>query len=143
MSWLKKGTVTILGYVLFGVFLYAGVDKAVNNVVFTASLLRTNYLPENWIIPLSYSIPAIEILAGCTGILTPYTKWALLAVAGLLGIFSAHLAWILWMSPATPCSCGGLFSSISAKSHILLNLAMLAIAILLIRREVEIPEIKS
>jgi hypothetical protein len=118
---------------LFGVFAFAGVDKFVNNLSFTAALLRTAYLPESWVLPLSVTIPVTEILLVAAGLFTSYTKWVLISMAALLVIFILHLSWINWISPEVPCSCGALFSTVSTEAHILINMGLLLICFFLLR----------
>lgn len=48
---------------------------------------------------------------------------------GLLTGFTSYLIWVLNSGKAVPCSCGGVLSNLSWKTHILFNFAFIAIAI--------------
>ena len=119
--------------VLFSIFAYAGVDKLLNNLSFTASLLRTGYLPESWVLPLSVIIPVIELFLVLAGLFTTYTKGVLIGMTILIITFTSHLIWIYLMNPEVPCSCGALISSMPIGAHITMNMALVLVCVYLIR----------
>lgn len=77
---------------------------------------------------LVWLLPSIEILTAILLISTNTIKYGLIASALLLTIFTIYITFIITgIYNKAPCSCGGVFSMLSWKTHLIFNLSFLAI----------------
>ena len=77
---------------------------------------------------LVWLLPSIEILTAILLISTNTIKYGLIASALLLTIFTIYITLIITgIYDKAPCSCGGVLSLLSWKSHLVFNISFLAI----------------
>jgi putative oxidoreductase len=77
---------------------------------------------------LVWLLPSIEILTAILLISTNTIKYGLIASALLLTIFTIYITFIITgIYNKAPCSCGGVLSMLSWKTHLIFNLSFLAI----------------
>ncbi|RZM26524.1 MAG: hypothetical protein EOO88_16685 [Pedobacter sp.] len=77
---------------------------------------------------LVWLLPSIEILTAGLLTATNTIKYGLIASALLLSIFTTYITFIITgIYDKAPCSCGGVLSMLSWKTHLVFNLSFLAI----------------
>lgn len=96
-----------LRLILAGVFLYAGLIKALSSGDFMLALLPFTFVPESWMGPIAFTLPWVEVAAG-VALLLPWTvRPAAVLVIGLCAVFITALAWALANDIIVACSCFG------------------------------------
>lgn len=80
---------------------------------------------------LVYAVPALETIAIMLLLIQSTRKTGLWLTTALLFLFTAYAAWILRTGQdKTTCACGGLFSQLSWKNHLLVNTVITLLALL-------------
>jgi putative oxidoreductase len=103
---MKRGAFAVRLF-LAGVFLYSGLIKASASAQFAIALAPFTLIPENWLRPLSISLPFAEIAAGLL-IMMPRTKGlGAFLIAGLCILFITALSWAMVNGIVVSCSCFG------------------------------------
>jgi uncharacterized membrane protein YphA (DoxX/SURF4 family) len=92
-------------WVLGSVFIYAGTMKLLDPEIFAVLMEAYGIIPENLLMPIAIALPAAEVVAGI-GLLVDI-KGSLAAIAGLLVLFTAILAYGIWMGLDVDCGCFG------------------------------------
>lgn len=113
----------LIRYTFLLLFFYAGLTKLLEGELFYDNLYNSSLLPKNSILIsiLAWGIPLLEIGIALSLLFTKYLRLLLMAVVGLLSIYSIYVAAILWGSPYQPCSCGGVSKLLSWEQHLVLN----------------------
>lgn len=90
--------------------------------------LSLQHFPSNTAETLAWLLPSIEILIAGLLTATNTIKYGLFASASLLIIFTIYIALIITdIYDKAPCSCGGVLSMLSWKSHLIFNISFLSI----------------
>lgn len=97
----------LLRWVLGGLFIYAGVSKAMNTDGFIADLGRYQLLPELLVMPVAIYLPFLEILAGLGLITGIFFLGSLFLTKGMLLAFSLGLASAWLRGLDITCRCFG------------------------------------
>jgi len=115
-------------------FSYAGFNKLFALKDFSGTL-SNQPIPHALAPLLAAGLPCLEILTAGF-LLFPRTRTAGLYLSlGLLTLFTGYVAAILLhFFPRTPCNCGGLFRTLSWQEHFWVNVAFLALTVLVLRR---------
>lgn len=110
-------------------FTYTGFSKVFAFTTYQGTLFNQP-LPHTLSRPLSYILPAAELLTAI-GLLLPKTRLlALRSSLILLTIFTGYIGLILLhFFPKTPCSCGGIFRSLTWGQHFGLNLLLMTLTL--------------
>ena len=114
-------------------FAYAGLTKLLEGHLFYDNIRNSPILGgkamaslASWAIPLSELSVALLLIWNKTRLIGLYGA----AVQMLL--FTGYTMVIVFFAPYRPCSCGGLISLLSWEQHLLLNVALLLLALLAI-----------
>lgn len=110
-------------------FFYSGIVKLYD---WKASKLAmfNQVIPEWSILPLTYSLPFLEILLAILLLLPSYRFWGFLGTTILLSLFTGYVAFVwLGFADRVPCSCGGVISSLTWGQHLIFNLSFLLICL--------------
>lgn len=79
---------------------------------------------------LVIGLPIIELIVGVLLLVPSGRKWGFPMATFLMGIFSFYVAWVwLGLGGKTPCSCGGIISSLSWGQHLIFNLIFLGFSL--------------
>lgn len=116
-------------YVL--IFTFAGFTKFLEGDQFFNNLNNSPILPDIVWLPfiLSWAVPTLEILIASL-IAIPITRLkGLYGALGLMILFTLYVAGIVFFSPYTPCSCGGVLTLLSWPQHLILNIGLILLAI--------------
>lgn len=90
--------------------------------------LTLQHFPGSTESTMSWLLPAIEILAATLLTIPRTIHYGLYLSAILMTIFTLYIAFILTgINNKAPCSCGGVLSMLSWKSHLVFNLTFLSI----------------
>lgn len=118
---MKKAAVHIISFLLIVLWVYAAVSKLADLQLF-ASQLRLQPLPE-WSIPLLlWLLPYAEILVAILLCFQMSRSWGLFVSWMLLTVFAVYTALALSGTYGRiPCSCGGIFSFLQWKGHLVFN----------------------
>lgn len=116
------------------IFVYAALTKLMEGDSFYNNLNNSPIL-HGGITPylLSWGIPTLEIITAIL-LLIPRTRLkGLYASLGLMILFTLYVVGIVFFSPYTPCSCGGILTLLTWPQHLVLNIGLILMAILGIR----------
>jgi hypothetical protein len=118
--------VTVLYIILF---LYTGIDKITNYLVFREQLEVSAIL--TYVATLIASIlPCVELITVVLLAIPKLRLKGLYVSLCLMVIFTGYIVAILCFDKDLPCSCGGLISQLSWKQHLIFNTLFIALAIL-------------
>jgi len=128
---IRKYTVEAISYLFILLFVYAGFTKLLEGDRFYNNLNNSPLVGVKSIAGIAaWSIPALEILVA---VLLTWTKTrlkGLYATLGLMILFTIYVAGILFVSPYTPCSCGGVITLLTWNQHFIFNIIWIVLAIL-------------
>ena len=102
-------------------FAYTGSSKLLGHQLFLSHLMQIQLL-KTIAEPVSYLLPAVEIL---TAIFLAIDKMEILGLwlaAFLMTTFTIYVAGMLILKSSLPCTCGGVISSMTWKQHLLFNI---------------------
>jgi uncharacterized membrane protein YphA (DoxX/SURF4 family) len=100
--------------VVGGVFLLAGVSKALDINAFAGEISAYQIVPTALVQPMAIALPLLEILIGGYLLLGLMQRWAAAAAGALLLVFIAAMAWALARGLALDCGCFGSTLGLSA-----------------------------
>ncbi len=101
LNWAYRITRWVLG----AVFIYAGILKLLEPESFAVLIEAYGIVPDRLLQPAAFSLACLEVAAG-VGLLFDI-RGSLAAIAGLLVLFVAILAYGLWMGLDVDCGCFG------------------------------------
>jgi uncharacterized membrane protein YphA (DoxX/SURF4 family) len=95
----------LLRMVLGGVFLWSGISKLIDPLSFSLLIEAYGIIPENWVMPVAYGLPVLEVLAGL-GLLLD-VQGSLSTITALLLLFMAILGYGIFLGLDIDCGCFG------------------------------------
>ncbi|WP_268225154.1 MauE/DoxX family redox-associated membrane protein [Sinomicrobium oceani] len=127
----KKVLVEIICLLFIILFVYAGLTKLMEGDRFYTNLNNSPLFGIKTLAGImSWVIPILEIMIAAL-LAWPKTRLiGLYSALGLMIIFTAYTAGILFISPYAPCSCGGVITLLSWKQHFILNTLWIVLAIM-------------
>jgi uncharacterized membrane protein YphA (DoxX/SURF4 family) len=93
--------------VVGGVFLLAGIGKALDTHRFAAEISAYQLMPAALVQPLAVALPLIEILLAAYLLIGLAQRWAAAATGVLLLVFIGAMAWALVHGLTLDCGCFG------------------------------------
>ena len=122
----------IVGFIVAGIFLYAGAIKALDPVQFASDVDNFKILPWPVSVGLAFYLPWLEILCGFALIVRVWYRGALSILAALIFVFTLATVAAKARGLDITCGCFGHASqNWSFPSHLATNLAILAALIVL------------
>lgn len=100
-----KRLYTILRWTIGSIFIYAGITKLIEPVVFATLIEAYGLLPEAMILPVAVMLPVLEIIAGIGLIFDIRGSLSLITI--LLILFIAVLSYGISMGLDIDCGCFG------------------------------------
>lgn len=100
--------------VLGGVFLLAGIGKALDMHAFAVEIDAYQLVPGALVQPMAMALPLLEILIGAYLLLGLMQRWAAGAAGALLLIFMGAMAWAMARGFTLDCGCFGNVPGLSA-----------------------------
>jgi uncharacterized membrane protein YphA (DoxX/SURF4 family) len=92
-------------FVLAGVFLYAGVVKALDPVGFAGEVANYRMLPYSWNFLVAGTLPYVELLAGLLLLVNRKVRPAALVIGGMTLVFMIALGSVLARGLDIDCGC--------------------------------------
>lgn len=115
-------------------FTYAGLTKLLEGHRFYDNIRNSSILGgetvaslASWTVPLAELAVAMLLVRGRTRLMGLYGAMALML------LFTGYTVAIVFFAPYRPCSCGGIISLLTWEQHLVLNVALLLLALLAIR----------
>ncbi|SKC18531.1 MauE/DoxX family redox-associated membrane protein [Dyadobacter psychrophilus] len=109
-------------------FMYASVSKLLEMKTFQGQLSGSPLL-KGFALPLSWLVPAAEILVCLLLCFRSTLRTGLILALVLLAAFSIYIIAILTGQAPIPCSCGGVLASMSWTEHLTFNLFFIGLLI--------------
>ncbi len=123
-------TACLLFIVLFA---YAGLTKLLEGHLFYDNIRNSPILGSKAMASLaSWAIPLSELSVALLLIWKKTRLIGLYGAAVLMLLFTGYTMVIVFFAPYRPCSCGGIISLLSWEQHLVLNVALLLLALLAI-----------
>ncbi|WP_417359634.1 MauE/DoxX family redox-associated membrane protein [Galbibacter sp.] len=126
--------IEIIRFLFIVLFVYAGLTKLMEGDRFFNNLNNSPILPGGaTAYILSWGVPTLEI------VLAFFVAWprsrlkGLYGALGLMILFTLYVAGIVFFSPYTPCSCGGVLTLLTWPQHLIVNISFVLLAVLAIR----------
>lgn len=123
--WLAR----VCGWVLGGVFIYAGIIKVLDPAMLAGQIRNYQLLPWWAIHPAAIVLPWVEILAGLLLVAGAWAIEATLVLTGLLGLFLAAIGWAMHQGLDIECGCFAGHTKVG-PARLAEDLALLAVAML-------------
>lgn len=95
----------ICGWVLGGIFLYAGISKMLDPGQLAVQIRNYQLAPWWMIHPAAIVLPWVEIVAGLLLILGIWAIEAAIVLGGLLALFMAAIGWAMYQGLDIECGC--------------------------------------
>jgi len=133
----KSIIVNIISWLYAVLFLYTGIYKFIDHVLFKETMTKSALIRRFSGI-IAITIPSLELLIAFALLMpfflyTPRTrKWGLYAGTALMTIFTIYVGYMLKFVPDLPCSCGGIISKMSWHQHLYFNSCFTALGLLAI-----------
>ncbi|MGK7391834.1 MAG: MauE/DoxX family redox-associated membrane protein [Candidatus Cyclobacteriaceae bacterium M2_1C_046] len=125
----QQNITLIITGILILVFAYTGISKFLDMETFRSQML-SQPIPAFIKIPLSWILPALEIFVAIFLISVRTRFKGYFFATALMTVFTGYTALMtLDAFSHTPCSCGGIISTLSWEQHLFLNAVLLLSAI--------------
>lgn len=113
-------------------FVYAGISKLLQLNKFAEQLQNS---PVTTTTPFLFAV-AIPLTEIGIAVLLCFERWRQYALYGfiaLMSVFTVYIAGMLLFAIKLPCSCGGVISTMSWKTHLIFNCLFIAAAVLAVK----------
>jgi putative oxidoreductase len=131
----------ILAVLLGAVFVYAGAIKIIDPMRFAIDIDNYKILPWAISARLAFYLPWLEVFCGVAVIVRMLHRGGLSILAVLLSVFIAATIAAKARGLDISCGCfGHATKSLSFAGHLALDLILLAVALVLLRRELEVSQ---
>src|SRR5947209_15767467 len=125
----------IVALIVGGIFIYAGVIKAMDPVAFANDIDNYKILPWPLAVRLAFYLPWLEMLCGLALVLRSYHRGGLFILTGLTFIFIAASVIAKVRGLDITCGCFGHASkNWSFSTHLALDFVLLAALFILVRK---------
>jgi putative oxidoreductase len=120
--------------VLILLFAYTGCSKLLDLDGFTGTL-HNQPIPRAVVPFLSVALPCVEIATAAALLFYRTRLIALYSALALMTVFTLYIiAILLHFFPHVPCSCGGIFRHLTWTQHLWLNLVLLSLTVIALRK---------
>ncbi|MFL5786964.1 MAG: MauE/DoxX family redox-associated membrane protein [Flavisolibacter sp.] len=128
-SWLNKRlAVDIIALLFVILFLYTGIAKLMEFDVFQEQLMDSPILA--FAAPVvAWGLPITELIISILLFIPKYRLKGLYAALLMMILFTGYVGWLLAFAPELPCSCGGIMEALSWKAHLIVNIALIGLAL--------------
>ena len=127
MQKLKQVFIQGCTLLFLSLFVYTAVSKLLDHQNFLQVLYHAPLLHP--IAPITaVAVPAAELTAAALLFLPMTRTTGLFAALLLMVVFTLYLAFMLLSGETLPCACGGVISTLGWKAHLLVNMALTALA---------------
>ncbi len=125
----RQAVVETICYLYSILFLYTASSKLLGLSDFKFQMGRSEILGPfaEWI---AWMVPLLEIVLAILLLIKAYRLAALYGSLILMILFTGYIAWMLRFSDHTPCSCGGVISSMGWETHLVFNAFWIVLALI-------------
>lgn len=109
-------------------FIYTAYSKILEHARFLKGISKVHFI-ANFALPISWAIPAAEILVAVLMIIPKAFKLGLWAFVALMILFTGYILGMLIWAKQLPCHCGGVIETLSWTQHTWFNLTFIALAL--------------
>jgi hypothetical protein len=124
----REMIVLIISGLFFLLLLHTAADKLMDFQKFKVQLGQSPILTE-YAGHIAWMIPAVEIGVSVLLIIPATRLVGLLGSYGLMVMFTAYIIVIMNFTERIPCSCGGIFSGMKWKEHLIVNVLFVLLGI--------------
>jgi hypothetical protein len=129
----RAGILEIVSILFILLFTYAGLTKLLEGHRFYDNIRNSPILGGKTVASLaSWTVPLAELAVALLLVRTRTRLMGLCGAMGLMLLFTGYTVAIVFFAPYRPCSCGGVISLLSWEQHLVLNVALLLLALLAI-----------
>lgn len=118
---LRHILVEIISALLILLFVYTGINKLTEGVQFRR-VLSVSPLIGSMARIISWLLPIGELSIALLLFFPALRKWGLLASLVLMTVFTLYINYMIFFTPARPCSCGGVLRQMTWKQHLAFNI---------------------
>ena len=128
-SWLRKRlAVEIIAQLFVILFLYTGIAKLMDFDVFQEQL-NDSPIAEPVAPFIAWGLPITEFFVSLALFIPKYRLRGLYAAFILMILFTTYVGILLSISTELPCSCGGIMEALSWQAHLVVNIALIGLAL--------------
>jgi uncharacterized membrane protein YphA (DoxX/SURF4 family) len=120
----------IFRYLLAALFIYAGINKAIDFTIFANQMAESPLIPKILIPYITYGLPTIEIILSLLLLFGVYDEITFPISFIIMLFFSGYLLLLYNGYTHIPCACGGILGTLGYPAHIVFNLSFTLIAFL-------------
>ncbi|QLE01994.1 hypothetical protein HX109_10675 [Galbibacter sp. BG1] len=133
MKWYQKHTsliTEIIGYLFMLLFVFAAATKLIERDSFFNNLNNSPIIYHQTMATIvSWIIPILEIAVAMLIAWPKTRKKGLYGALILMIFFTFYSAGIVFFSPYTSCSCGGIITLLNWPQHLMLNIVLILLAL--------------
>jgi uncharacterized membrane protein YphA (DoxX/SURF4 family) len=126
---MRRILIEIICFLLVLLFVYAAVSKLNDYEIFKVQLSKSPFITDYASI-IAWALPIGEILIGMALTFKKTRLLGLYSSLFLMTMFTAYIYIMLHYSYYIPCSCGGILSAMSWKTHLWFNVGFVLLSIL-------------
>lgn len=123
-----KPLLRLSGYLLAAMFLYAGINKAIDPTAFMHQMQESPLIPDGLIPIIAYGLPLTEILLAVAIFFGLYPAISFQLACSIMLFFTVYLIMLKTLYTKAPCACGGILGSLDYPAHIAFNIVFTLIA---------------
>lgn len=132
-SWLKKKVwIEFIAHLFIILFLYTGISKLLELVVFQEQLAVSPIFGK--IAPImGYAVPLTEFIISLMLFFPRHRLKGFYSTLILMVLFTVYVITLFTISPELPCSCGGIIEDLTWTGHLIFNCSLILLSIIGIR----------
>jgi len=119
--------IEVIACLLIMLFVYASISKVRDMEQFRIQLGQSP-LVTAYAYPLSYGVPAVEVLISVLLVIPRFRPVGLYGSFSLMILFTFYIIAILQLDRNIPCSCGGILESMGWTEHLIFNIIFTLLA---------------
>ena len=108
-------------------FTYTAINKLIDYPTFRIALIQSPVL-EHYADIVAIAVPAAELIIVAMLVISVTRKTGLIASLLLMVVFTTYIGYLLLFANDLPCNCGGILKALSWKSHLAVNILLVALA---------------
>lgn len=120
-------TINIASGIFIILFTYTAINKLIDYPTFRIALVQSPLL-EQYASIVAVAVPAAELIIVAMLVISVTRKTGLIASLLLMVVFTSYIGYLLLFSNDLPCNCGGILKALSWKSHLVVNILLVALA---------------
>ena len=109
-------------------FTYTAVNKLIDYPTFRIAVVQSPVLKHyaDWVI---VGVPAVELIIVALLAVPSARRAGLWAALLVMVAFTLYIGYLVFFAGELPCNCGGIIKALSWKQHLVVNVALVALAL--------------